>query len=436
MSCITMHVHQIYFLLYTLVFIVMVPYTTHTKEFTLKNLVEHALVHSAQSKNATNRLRVSHFKVKNALSQFLPSLDITTDLGYRRNSMIPQDTYTAAGLTLSLSETLYNNGANITSYHIAKQENSKSFIEYTRDQNQICLDLFKEYSNYSLLTYLLDAQEFQHRLISQQFESIEQEYINGGRKRVDFLRFKSQFQRSQISISQVKTNINQSIEQIKSIIGFKDTKLKVLPMHITEIDHKPIKEEIQNILKNHYEYKIANYDKSINKARVQLEKRKYWPAISLDANMSYTNPNYISGNTEIHPINLSALITLRYNLWDWGIRKRNLAIARAEAYIQNNNIDNNLLRLKAQIESLFLDIKQHTNNLQSSKELIDLEKQTYDSISRDYRNGILTFLDFINAFNNYKTAQESYYRNFFNLQNSLSEYKYHKGNLYESIMGY
>jgi len=74
--------------------------------------------------------------------------------------------------------------------------------------------------------------------------------------------------------------------------------------------------------------------------------------------------------------------------------------------------------------------------LQSSKELIDLEKQTYDSISRDYRNGILTFLDFINAFNNYKTAQESYYRNFFNLQNSLSEYKYHKGKLYESIMGY
>ena len=427
-----MHIYQNLFYIFLLA---MVPYKAYTKEFTLKNLVEYALIHSPQSKNATDRLRISHFKVKNSIAQFLPSLDLTTDFGYIRNGNVLQDTPTAASLTLSLSETLYNNGANITSYYIAKQENSKSFIEYTRDQNQICLDLFIEYSNYSLLTYLLNVQKFQHQLISQHFESIKQEYINGGRKRVDFLQFKSQFQQSQLSISQAETNINQSIEQIKSIIGFIGTELKILPMQMTEINDLPINAK-EDILKNHYEYKIANYDKNINKARIQLEKRKYWPVISLDANMSYTNPNYLSDHNQIDSINLSAFITLKYNLWDWGIRKRNLAIARAEAYIQNNNIDNYLLRLKAQIEKLFLDIKQHTESLRSNKELIDLEKQTYDSISRDYHNGIRTFLDFINAFNNYKTAQESYYTSFFNLKKSLSEYKYHRGKLYESIMDY
>ena len=441
-----MKIYQSTFLLYLLLLgIVVMPQSICAKEsmsehptfreFTLKDLIRYALVHSAMSKNATYRLRINHFKVKNAVSQFFPSLDLKTDLGYRKDSMMLQDTPLTTGLTLSLSETLYNNGVNVTAYHIAKQENSRSFVEYARDQSQICLDVFREYSNYSLLTYLLKVQKAQYDLITQQFQLTEDEYKRGGKKRIDFLRLKAEFQRNQLSISQAETNINQSIENLKSIIGFRGKALKVAPMKVREIKYKPIDvKEIKNILESHYESKIASYSKNINKAQVQLERRRYWPSITVDANMSYLNSNHEFYRSD--PVNLSAFITLRYNLWDWGIRKRNISIAEVTSHIQNNNIDQNLLRLRTQIETLFINIKQQINNLNLSKELIDLEKEAYDSIAHDYHNGLLTFLDFINAFNNYQRAQESHYTNFFNLKRLLSEYDHHRGDLYENIISY
>ena len=450
-----MKIYQATFLLHLLLGIIVMPYSICAKESQLeesqleesqleesrlgesqlKDLVEYALVHSPQSKNSTHRLRINHFKVKNAVSQFFPSLDLKTDLGYRKDSMILQDTPLTTGLTLSLSETLYNNGVNVTAYHIAKQENSRSFIEYARDQSQICLDVFREYSNYSLLIYLLKVQKAQYELITQQFQLTEEEYKRGGQKRIDFLRLKAEFQRSRLLISQAEANINQSIESLKSIIGFRGTSLKVAPMKVREVKYKLIDvKEVEDILRNHYESKIASYSKNINKSQVQLEKRKYWPSITVDANMSYLNSNHKFYRSD--PINLSAFITLRYNLWDWGIRKRNVSIAEVTSYIQNNDIDQSLLRLRTQIETLFINIKQQVNSLNLSKELIDLEKEAYDSIAHDYHNGLLTFLDFINAFNNYQRAQESYYTNFFNLKKLLSEYEHHRGDLYENIISY
>ena len=243
------------------------------------------------------------------------------------------------------------------------------------------------------LTYLLEVQKSQYELIKQQFQLTEEEYKRGGEKRIDFLRLKAEFQRSQLSISQVETAINQSLEQVKSTIGFIGTSLAVSPMKMMEVDYKTVGiKEVETILKNHYEYRIANYSKNINKARIQLQERKYWPSITVDANMSYINSNHEMYKSD--PVNLSAFITLEYNLWDWGIRKRNVSIAKMTSHIQNNDIDQNLLRLKAEIETLFLGINQQVNNLNSSKELIDLEKEAYDSITRDYHNGLLTFLDF------------------------------------------
>ena len=132
-----MRTHQIVFLLYLfLLGIFFIPYhhiyskesmaKKSIQEFTLKDLVKYALVHSSRSRNSAHRFKINHFKVRNAVSQFLPSLDLKTDWGYTKNSMIPQDKPVTNGLTLSLSETLYNNGANITAYRIAKQENSRS----------------------------------------------------------------------------------------------------------------------------------------------------------------------------------------------------------------------------------------------------------------------------------------------------------------------
>lgn len=410
------------------------PSLSSAKNFTLKNLVEYGLMHSFKTKNAKSNLEIQQLQVKNAFSQFLPSLDLTTDFGYNRNILTPASRPVAGMMTLTLTEIIYNNGINLTSYSIAKQEVRRSLIEYTRDQNQLCLDIVREYNSYSLLNHLLEAKNSQYQLLLQQSQSMENQYRNGERTRIDFLRFQSQTQRTMLSISNTKTDIQQSIERIKSIIGFKDQQMDVVPMKIEESHEPVVLDNIEDILKNHYEQKIANYSKNISQKQLDMEKRKYWPQVTLNGSLSYINPNYMSPFPRGgYPLDLSAFVTLQYNLWDWGLRKRNVSIAQARNYIANNNIDANLLLLRTQIQRLLLNIRKQANNLHVNQELVALERENYDSIARDYQNGQLTFLDLISAFNNYTIAQESYYTSFFNLQTFVLEYKYHKGDLYESL---
>ena len=404
------------------------------KTWTLSDLVEYGMTHSFQTQNAKNQWEISQFQVQNASARFLPSLDLLTDFGYRRGTF-PQTDGPSGLFSLTLSEILYDNGVNMVLYDIAKKERSRSQMAYIRDQNQLCLDIFREYSHYSLLTHLLKAQQSHYQMLKQQAQSMENKYRRGEELRINFLRFQAQVQRTQLAQGKTQTDIQKSVEQIKSIVGLTEPTVSISPMAIKDMPQSRDMDAIENILKNHYEYHIATHSKDIHAKQVDLENRNYWPQITLSGSLSYINPNYVSSIPyNQRPFDLSAFITLSYNLWDWGIRRRNVAIAKATMVIANNTIDSHLLTLRTRIEQLFLDIQQQTQDVQLSRELFDLEKENYESISRDWYNGQLTFLDLINAFNNYVTAQEAYYRSFFSLQTFLSEYKYHKGQLYESLV--
>src|SRR5262249_2313371 len=95
-----------------------------------------------------------------------------------------------------------------------------------------------------------------------------------------------------------------------------------------------------------FDYQITKIQEEINGSNVSLAKRKYYPQVSLNSGASYINQNYLNSNTVFsagHQLSWNTLLTVQYNLWDWGSRKRDVEIAEYNRDVQENGLNQNLL---------------------------------------------------------------------------------------------
>lgn len=415
--------------------ILFIPFSLAARSLTLRNLVEEALLNSPSRKISIKNLDINKLKYKNSSSVFWPSLDIQVTQGFWPDKPTTGESDWTSELKLVLTSKIYNNGINIINYDKSQLALTQSEIENQKNISKVCLEISKEYYNYSLLNELLNIQKKQLSLVEKQFISIESQYKQGRKTRIDFIRFKSRLQRAKLSIKLAQMNKEKSIEDLKRLVAWSQPSMTIKSESIDSFDLDTIPNKAPE-LKNHFESKIASISKTINNLNINIEEQKYGPEISLNAGGSYTNTDYLSGNNSFlteYDTNVSALLSVKLNLWDWGTRKRNVSIQKGEALKENFLLDKELLSVKANINKLMLDIKQQKENYLLNKELVVLEKDNYRIIENNYRKGKSTFLDLVNSLDNLTASKEAYLINYFHLKSLASEYHYHKGNIYEQI---
>lgn len=418
-----------------LILVLVVSHSTLAKSYTLKELIDIALKNSPDYKISQANLTVTKFEKENSFSAFLPSLDIQAIQGYQDRKPIRSDDNWTSELKLSLSSQIYNNGINFLNYDKSKLSLSRAEIEYKRNIANICLKLSKGYYRYSLLNETHKIQRSQLSQIKKQFLSVKNQYEQGRKTRIDFIRFKSRLQRAKLSVSQAEVEKKKSLEDIVKLIAWERPYIDIKVDVAHSFSRKYIPQEKIDI-KSHYDAQIAHFSKAINNLNIDLEKRRYGPEIFLDTGASYANSNYLGRSDSFsndYKANWSALLTVKFNLWDWGIRRKSVSIQKNKAKRENFKVDNTLLILKANINKLMLDIDQQEKNYFLNKELVELEEKNYKTIDGNYKRGEASFLDLIDSLDNLTSAKESYLSSYFQLKGLLAEYFYHQGNIYEKI---
>jgi len=411
-------------------------FSVQANTFSLKKLVKEALRSSPAYKISKANLSTSQLQQKNSFSAFLPSLDIQAVQGYQNQKPINPENKWSNELRLSLNSQIYNNGTNFLNYKRSKLSLLRSKVQFEQSIAQICLDISSEYYNYSLLSEILKIEKFQLSLVRKQFRSIKDQYQQGRKTRIDFIRFKSRLQRAKLSKKRAEINKSKSIEDIKRLIAWTGKTLSIKAEPIKPLRRNIFSKPIPS-LDNHYVSRIAATSKTINQIGIDLERRKYWPEISVDAGASYTNSSYLRGLNSFsndYQTDWSALLTIEFNLWDWGIRKRNIALQKNEVSRLNSRIDNDLLTINSDLEKLVFDIDQQKDNYFLNRELVTLEKSNYKTIKGDYQRGKASFLDLVNSLNDLTSAKVSYLNSYYQTKLLLAQYFFHQGNLHEKIL--
>lgn len=408
-----------------------------TKKLSLEEAVRFAVAHSPKLNTFQRQANITEFTRKNVMAAFLPSLDLSTTHGIKRDHPLTIANPWQSEFNLDLTENLYDNGQNITQYRLARLGETQATEQFLLERDRLSRDVTAQYLRFSLAARTLEMQQLQFDLIRKQFDLVARGYRQGWKTQQDFLRFKAQLSRTELDIETARLSAVQEEMKLKTLIAVpleEDASFQFQPVgDVSAIPNIPSETPS---LKTHREYRIAERLREIASLETTLVRRKIWPEIYLKSGAGYRSSNYInSGATfsQNDKVDWNAMLELRFNLWDWGTRSRNTSIALERELIQENEASIRVLDLREELVRLMLELKVKQKDFELSRDLLQLERKNLSSLTLDYRQGKTGYLDYISAVQSVGTAQIRYFSSLYDLRQALYNYLYHQGTLYEAI---
>ncbi len=408
------------------------------ESFDLKKAISFAIDNSPAFDSLKRQLNISQLDEKSAEARLLPSLDLTATHGILDSS--PRATVSPwdSEFNLGLTESLYDNGVTRTNSRIATLSRKQAELNFEDQKNKISLDIASQFLLYSLNVKLVEIQEKQFKLVSKQYDTISKDYYQGIKTKKDFLRFKTQVSRGEIDLVTAKSTVEKSKQELQRLIGIgikSNSQIEFVPISLDLVKNE-VPESSLNI-ENHLQYRAAQVQKEANQLSADIIGRKNLPEWFLTTGVNYTSSNYIGTGQSFSDnarTGWNALLTVKYNFFDWGIRSRDKEVALQKSIIQSNDLDSNLLLLKSSLNQLKINVRQIQKNFGLAKELLALEKNNIDFIEREYRNGKVQYLDLITGLNNLSDAEIKFYSAVSDLQTTRHTLLYHQGKLYEELL--
>ncbi len=415
------------------------------EKYTPKELLIYSEKHSPNLAQVREQLEAARLRKKNAFLRFLPEGNISYQDGYLggRNSF--QDTLEARRdgvLSLSISENLYDNGQNFNHLERARRTYEISKLEYQLKKNQLALDLIRLYYDYLESINSYEVEELKNSLLEKKYERTAASYRQGRASRGEFLRFKAQLRKSELTLKVQKNAILLLKYRLFQTAGvpYKENwesggfDIEALPL--TEFSRIVLPGNRPD-LERHLVYQISALQMKNNALQLRLAEREFWPSLSITSSVDIrTDQNYLglSHWRNESDVAWNALLRVDFNFLDWGIRRHNIGIARSELNSSNFQINESILSLKERLSAFSRNFTLVFENLKLSYELRNLEEQNYRQIEEDFRLGKASFLDIVSVLENFVSSKVAYYQNYYGFQKALAELHFHEGDLYQRIL--
>lgn len=210
------------------------------------------------------------------------------------------------------------------------------------------------------------------------------------------------------------------IEYLKSLMGYPDS----LELHIVydslDMEKQVYLDTLQTAdYTQRIEYKQLQTQQSLLEANLKYNKWSFLPSLSANGayNFNYQN-NVFDKLYDVNYPNSFAALSLNFPIFQGG--KRRADIQAAEWELRRNKLDITGLQnnVNAEFTAAMSTYKSHLSNYLALKENLALAREVYDVIQLQYRSGIKTYLEVINAETDLRTAQINYYNSLYNVLSS------------------
>ena len=407
----------------------------------LQQTVQYALQHSPSLNQLEQAQRISELEVDNARAKFLPNLDITSqhNIGQLEGSAAN----TSNGFGIRATEKLYDNGQSIIGYDKSKLQRESSDISYQQARDKLVRDVVVDILDLSLNKRLYKIQQANLKLLQQQYQQASQEYENGLRTEEDVVRFRNNVNNAKIAVLQAHTTIQQAKNNLLTSMGLLPNLARQQNIQFALFDAQDKQLEQHHFanpaIESQYEYQLRELQKEINHLDVRAAKRDYWPNVTLSAQAGYGNSTnlqngFVSSFSSSQQFDWNVMLNFSYNLWDWGTRRNDIAIARHESRAKLDKFTAQVNDRAVAIDNTKINLAQLQKVYKISQQLLQSEKENYARIQQNYHEGKLTFLDLISAINSLSSAERQYITARYNLAKEFYRYQYNQGTIYATVL--
>ena len=178
------------------------------------------------------------------------------------------------------------------------------------------------------------------------------------------------------------------------------------------------------------EYQQLQTQKRLLEANVKYNKWDFFPSLSANGayNINYLNNDFGKLYNQSFP-NSYAGLTMAFPIFQGGKRKYN--IKQAEWQLKRTDLD--IINLKnsvnAEYTTALADYKSSFSNYQAVKENVLLAQEVYDVINLQYRSGIKTYLEVVNAETDLRTSRINYFNALYQVLSSKIDVQKSLGDL-------
>jgi outer membrane protein len=410
------------------------------EKLNFKAALQRALDKSPDYDIAVRSRSNSELRSKNAWSLLLPSLDLTANHTFGQLG-VGNDNYRAFNqqpwtnqLGLRLSENLYNNGENYRLAKIADLEFKVGELSLLRSKNQILVNVAKAYYDFSEAAGNYSLTVAQLKTLKEQFKTMESRYFQGLSSNRDYLRIKADTQRSEVNALTQKYNVQEKREALKAVIGDSGN------LDFEPYDPRGLKPDGLTFPtldpEKTLDFRIASATQDVAEIRNESVRREYWPRLSLQGSYELVQPNYLGNRTDLENqsyTNLQGLIVLEYNIWDWGIRRRNVEISNNEWRIEISKQETTRIQVRQNLRNLNANKTTLLESFKISSQILSASEDVYVSLNRAYREGKVTYIDLINALGDFYGSRTQNLSLRYNLLKLRADLAFYEGNADEVL---
>jgi outer membrane protein TolC len=344
---------------------------------TLKEAGARALENSPAYLQADQTYQQAKLQTKNNRAVFYPSLDVLAIHGPQYYHPDP-DLYPdfQSSTQLMLSEHLYDNGESYKKWKIAELLEEQDHVLVMKAKGQVLLSVVESYYNWCDSVLQMQFTRKYADEVERQFNLASAEFHQGVKTRADYLRFKTQAQRSELDLIDAQKAAEKSREDLLALMGlspespvqFALLTTPVLPSR--KIRTSFTKEDLP-------EFKVLDLKYRISDLQEALVQRRNLPQFDLSGAWQYGSQDYMNtGETwrdgEGHSWNV--LLTMKWNLWDWGVRSRNEQIQALQEKIDQQGLRTQLLSSEQELSHYKTDEARIEERMKIATELQANEK--------------------------------------------------------------
>jgi outer membrane protein len=410
------------------------------REATLQNIIQYALKNQPLVQQSVIDEKITEQQIKSKLADWYPQLNF--NYLYQHNFQVQTSIIggnpvklgvdNTSALQFTASQSIFNRDvllANRTKGDVrlqVKQQTENTKIEVVASVSKAFYDVL--------------ATEQQIKVVNENIVRLERS-LKDARAQYDAgVVDKTDYKRATIALNNAKASkksneeaLKAKTEYLKALMNYPETAAIAIIYDSASLENELAVDTLQAVdYAKRIEYQQLHTQRKLLEANVKYNKWDFFPSVSANGayNLNYLNNDFGKLYNQSFP-NSYAGLTLAFPIFQGGKRKYN--IRQAEWQLKRTDLD--IISLKNSVNTEYItamaDYKSSLSNYQAVKENVLLAQEVYDVINLQYRSGIKTYLEVVNAETDLRTSQINYFNALYqvlsskiDLQKSLGEIRY------------
>ena len=398
---------------------------------TLKDAVNFALENKAEAIKARLDVKNSEFMIDEVRASALPQISANGGLTY--NAILQETALDFGGQTqiikmgrpwqstasLSLNQQIFNQAV-FTGLKAAKSTREFYQINAKLTDEQVIEKVASTYYELYKTKSQIETLDITIENTTRVRDVIQSLYNSGLAKKIDLDRMNVSLN-NVISGKQQLVNVLELQENsLKYLIGM-DIKNEIeLPENTFEITSVAFAENVNTGL-NRTEIALLEKQGELLELNLKATKAQGYPTLGLNANYGYLGigekmPWFQSYPTAYWSDYASIGLNLSIPIFNGGVNRARIKQAKVDIERFNADVNDAKLGLNLEFENAKAQITNSLITLNTQKENVQLAKQVLENVENNYKNGLATLTDLLEAETSYSDAQN-------NQTNALLDYK-------------